>query len=173
MGTIEKAQLKKVLLLRNRQTLPRGVAVPGHTTSKKELFVGRSPPRSAVKTFVFPSLIGSLVLESVCESTRSRLGFLLGRHSALTEAVLFSSPYVFQVLHSAGAGSSSPLGFGSLIVSAQLATVMGTETRSGVSSLLPMEVLLAGYSAQSMRFRSATALSGSSSSLYTSQNERV
>ena len=94
-------------------------------------------------------------------------------NAALTEVVLLSSEHCSHVLHAAGAWGPSPLCLGSVIVSAELATTVGTETGPGITRLLSVEVLGSCYSGESMRFSSASTLSGGSSSLHTEGCDNV
>ena len=92
---------------------------------------------------LFPSLIGSQTVGS------SSCDLLVG-DAALTEAVLLSSEHCSHVAHAAGAWGSSSFSLGGLVVSAEFATVVGTETGTSASLLLSVPVLSTGYSRHSM-----------------------
>ena len=106
---------------------------------------------------MIPLVLRVLVIDSV-----SLLG---GGGASGSEAVLGASPDVLGVLLTAGTGGVSPLGLERPVVSTHLSGAMGTETGSGVSSLLSMEVLLSGHSGESVSLGSASTLGGGSSGL--------
>ena len=69
------------------------------------------------------------------------------------------------MLLTAGSGGVSPLGLDGPVVSAHLSGVMGSETGSGISSLLSVEILLSGNSGESVSLSSTSTLGGGSSCL--------
>ena len=111
-------------------------------------------------------------LDRISNRPSSRCDLLVG-DAALTEVVLLSSEHCSHVLHAAGTWGPSPLGLGGVVVSAELATVVGAETGTRVTRLLSVEVLGSCYSGKSMIFGPATTLSGCSSSLNTTDIEKV
>ena len=112
----------------------------------------RQPPTSLVETNSNQQVVYSVSLSGSGGASGS-------------EPVLGASKDVLGVLLTAGSGGVSPLGLDGPVVSAHLSGVMGTETGSGISSLLSVEILLSGNSGESVSLSSASTLGGGSSCL--------